>query len=114
MIDMIIFSLELLQMRVVVVRSHAWMRSVDTLVNPRIRVCGIVRNHIAHGALVRLCRANAVLCLVGGPFGVCTVGPVRTIGIDVLSANDIQLIGLEVIGGMYLKVSISLYERHRA
>ena len=101
---MIVFALEFLQVRVVVVGTHAGMWAVDAFVFPRVGIVRRVADHIAHSAGIGCRGCDALLGLVGVPVAgiLITVCPVRTIGIYVLAADDVQLVGLEVEGSMNL------------
>ena len=43
-----------------------------------------------------------MLTLVSVPLIVVTVCPVRTVGIDIFAADDVQLVGFKVVGCVYL------------
>ena len=98
-VDMVVFPLELLQVRVVVTSDT---RAIIAFEFPRVGIQRIVADHIAHGAATRCVGASRMLALIVIPFGGIATCPVRAVGVHVLSTDDIQFVSLEMIGRMYL------------
>ena len=94
-IDVVIFTLELLQVRVVVACNA---RSVIVFIDPGVGVHGVVADHIAHGASARCIGTDAVGALIIVPFCIFAFCPVRAVGINILATDDVQFVSLEVVG----------------